>query len=236
MPAIHPRLAAALVVGAITCAVAVADEPPGDWPVLSTIDFDADDLEDWTFTDRGAWRVVPGGPSGPYLEQFRASRYEPPVRSPLNIALLPDLGVTDLDLRLRVRSTARDYDHRDLCLFFGYQDPSHFYYAHLGKRADPHAHSIFLVNGEPRVSIAEDRTDGTPWTDDWHTVRIVRRVEDGLIQVYYDDLEKPIMTAHDKTFTHGRIGVGSFDDTGQFDTIELRGRRRADEAKSKPGR
>jgi hypothetical protein len=199
------------------------DDEPASWPVLAATDFNDENLAGWTFTDRAAWRIGEGGPSGPFLEQFQASQYEPAVRSPLNIALLPDLDVADMDLRLRVRSTARDYGHRDLCFFFGYQDPSHFYYVHLGKEADPHAHSVFLVDGKPRVSIAEDRTKGTPWTDGWHTVRIVRKVEDGLIQVYFDDLEKPIMTAHDKTFTHGRIGVGSFDDTGQFDTIQVRG-------------
>lgn len=199
------------------------DDDPQANPVLGTFDFNISDLAGWTFTDRAAWRVVEGGPSGPFLEQFQPSRYEPSVRSPLNIALLPELDVADLDLKLKVRSTARDYGHRDLCLFFGYQDPSHFYYAHLGKEADPHAHSIFLVDGKPRVSIAEDRTQGTPWTDGWHTVRIVRKVADGLIQVYFDDVDTPIMTAHDKTFTHGRLGVGSFDDTGQFDAIQVRG-------------
>jgi hypothetical protein len=200
-------------------APARADEPP----LLAAFDFDQNDLTGWTFTDRAAWRVGKDGPTGPFLEQFQASRYEPAVRSPLNIALMPDLDVSDLDLRLKVRSTARDYGHRDLCVFLGYQDPSHFYYVHLGKEADPHAHSIFLVNGQPRVSIAEDRTNGTPWTDGWHTVRIVRKAADGLIQVYFDDLEKPVMTAHDRTFPHGRIGVGSFDDTGQFDAIQVRG-------------
>ena len=31
------------------------------------------------------------------------------------------------------------------------------------------------------------------------------------------------MTARDKTFQRGRIGVGSFDDTGDWDDIRLRG-------------
>jgi hypothetical protein len=223
----YPSLAclvAALVAGTSES----ADDPPA-WPILAAHQFDAADLAGWTFTDRAAWRIGEDGPSGPYLEQFQASRYEPPVRSPLNIALLPDLDAADFDLLLKVRSTTRDYPHRDLCLFFGYQDASHFYYTHLGKEADPHAHSIFLVDGKPRVSIAEQRTKGTPWTDGWHTVRIVRRVDDGLIRVYFDDLETPIMTARDKTFLHGRIGVGSFDDTGQFDAIEVRGTKAAPE-------
>ena len=32
------------------------------------------------------------------------------------------------------------------------------------------------------------------------------------------------MTAHDRTFGQGRIGVGSFDDTGMFDEIVVRER------------
>ena len=59
----------------------------------------------------------------------------------------------------------------------------------------------------PRVSIAETRTKGTPWTDGWHHVRLVRNVKDGLIQVFFDDMNQPAMTAHDRTFDHGRIGV-----------------------------
>jgi hypothetical protein len=36
-------------------------------------------------------------------------------------------------------------------------------------------------------------------------------------------MTKPILTAVDKSFTSGRIGVGSFDDTGRFDDLRLLG-------------
>jgi hypothetical protein len=199
-----------------------ADDAPAPLPVVATFDFETNGLEGWTLTDPDAWRIAEDGGSK-VLEQFRASRYEPKVRSPFNIALAPGVDAGDLDLTLRVRSTTRDYNHRDVCLIFNYQDPSHFYYVHLGKAADPHAHSIFLVDGKPRVSIAEKRTEGTPWTDAWHKVKITRRTADGLIAVYFDDMTTPIMTTHDKTFLSGRVGVGTFDDTGRFDAIEVRG-------------
>lgn len=196
----------------------------GEMPRLFRADFESGGLEGWEFTDKDAWKITDAG-GDHVLDQHKASRYEPKVRSPLNIALMPGSDAGDFVLDLKVHSTGRDYGHRDVCLFFGHQDPSHFYYVHLGKQADPHAHSIFLVNGQPRVSIAEERTSGTPWTDGWHRVRIVRKVsEGGLIEVYFDDMAKPIMVAHDKTFSHGRIGVGSFDDTGQFDEIQVWGR------------
>ena len=193
-------------------------------PVVFHDDFERDEPTGWDFTDRAAWRisrVEPG--NNRVLEQFQASKYEPPVRSPFNIALAGKVDVADLVLDVKVRSTTRDYGHRDLCFIFGYEDPSHFYYVHLAKQADEHANSIFLVNGKPRVSIAESRTKGTSWTDGWHHVRVVRHVKDGLIQVFFDDMEHPAMTAHDQHFGHGRVGIGSFDDTGMFDEIEVRG-------------
>ena len=216
---------------AITVAVAVAagrlsgsSDVPGEPPLLLRDQFERAEPTGWKFTDPAAWRIslVDSGKNR-VLEQFQASKYEPPVRSPLNIAFYPELDVGDFILDVKVRSTTRDYGHRDLCLFFGHQDSSHFYYVHLGKQADEHANSIFLVNAKPRVSIAESRTSGTPWTENWHQVRIVRRVQDGLIQVFFDDLTHPAMIAHDRTFNHGKLGIGSFDDTGMFDDFEVHG-------------
>ena len=208
-----------------------ADSPPafapkpgqaGDLPAVFQDDFERDDLSRWTFTDGKAWRITRSD-GNRVLDQHQGSKYEPKVRSPLNIALVQGVDVGDFVLDLQVRSTTRDYGHRDVCLVFGHQDPSHFYYVHLGKEADEHAHSIFLVNDKPRVSIAETRTKGTPWSNGWHHLRVIRKTADGLIQVYFDDMATPVMTAHDKSFKHGGIGVGTFDDTGQFDSLQVWG-------------
>jgi hypothetical protein len=51
----------------------------------------------------------------------------------------------------------------------------------------------------------------------------VRNVEAGMIEVFFDNSAEPIMTAVDHNFKSGRIGVGSFDDTGRFDDIRLQG-------------
>ena len=200
-------------------------QAPSELPLAYQDDFERDEPSGWDFTDKAAWRItrVDEGHRR-VLEQFRQSQYQPAVRSPLNLAVVQGHDLADFVMDVDVRSTGRDYGHRDLCLFFGYQDPSHFYYVHLGKQADAAANSIFRVDGKPRVSIAEKRTQGTPWTEGWHHVRIVRMVQDGLIQVYFDDMTTPVMSAHDRTFTHGRLGVGSFDDTGMFDGLRIRGK------------
>ncbi|MBY0588094.1 hypothetical protein K2X85_13010 [bacterium] len=191
-------------------------------PLLAKADFESGDLADWNFTDPEAWRIQPDGNSQ-VLALFQPSKYRAKVRSPYGVALLKRPAVGDFQLDLRFKSLTKNYNHRDLCLFFGYQDPEHFYYVHFGRNADPHSNSIFIVNGSPRTSIAKDRTKGTNWTDDWHRARIVRDTKTGKIEVYFDDMTKPAMMAEDTTFLTGQVGVGSFDDLGAFDDIELRG-------------
>jgi hypothetical protein len=203
---------------------ASASEP--EWPVLYETGFDNLRLSDWSTTDPNAWKLEEQGGNRVW-HQFQQSQVQTPVRSPFNRAVVQGILVGDFQLDVDVQSTARDYPHRSLCLFFGYQDPAHFYYVHLGQRADDHANQIFIVNEAPRTKISRTTTEGTPWDNEWHRVRIRRSVSDGAIAVYFDDMESPVMTAQDRTFTWGRVGIGSFDDTGRFDNLTLRGARAA---------
>jgi len=210
--AILPILAGALV--------ALAAEPAA-LPLVFQEDFKKG-AERWQPSDPGAWKVIETK-EGPAFSQFQKSNFKPPHRSPLNFALIKDVAVADFVLDARCQSTVKDYNHRDMCLFFGYQDPAHFYYVHLGKKTDDHANQIFIVNGADRKKISTKTSAGTDWTDNWHTLRLVRQVGDGAIAVYFDDLKTPVMTATDKTFAWGRVGVGSFDDAGNWMDIKLRG-------------
>jgi hypothetical protein len=199
-------------------------------PVLIAEDFERG-VDRWQTTDpAGAspvWKLIEVGKPGNHaLRVTGTSKYQPPHRSPHSIALLKDIVVGDFELSARVQETnVNAGPHRDLCIFWGYQDPSHFYYVHFGAQADPHACQIFIVNDAPRKMITVDQAKGTPWTEDWHDVKVVHRVDDGSISVYFDDMEKPFMTASDKTFAWGQVGVGTFDDHGNFDDITLRGVR-----------
>jgi len=62
----------------------------------------------------------------------------------------------------------------------------------------------------------------TPWDDQWHNVRLVRKMPEGTIEVFFDSADKPHMSVVDKTFEKGRIGIGSFDDIDEFDDIVVR--------------
>jgi hypothetical protein len=191
-------------------------------PLLFEADFEDNEIGNWKADDPTAWRIESGN-GGKVLALHKQSEYEPQVRSPFNINLIRNVVVGSFKLELKMHSTTKDYGHRDMCLIFGHQDPTHFYYVHIANASDAHANSIFIVDAEARVSIAKTRTEGTKWDDGWHTVRLVRDAEKGTIEVFFDDRPEPIMTAVNDRFDWGGIGVGSFDDTGQFDDIRLWG-------------
>src|SRR5262249_44849483 len=142
----------------------------------------------WQPTDPAVWKVIETKNGHAYNLFNAKSKYNPPHRSPFNFALVKDVVVSDFVFDGKCQSTVKDYPHRDMVVVFGYQDPAHFYYVHLGKKADDHANQIFIVNGAPRTKISTKTTPGTNWTDDWHHVRIVRRFADGTIEVYFDDM------------------------------------------------
>lgn len=180
-------------------------------------------IYDFEMTDPAAWRIQKD--SAGTLELFGKSDYQARVRSPFNIALIKNRIFGDFVLEVNLAQSGREYGHRDLCLFFSAKDPTNFYYVHLATTADDHANNIFLVNDAPRVKIASKTSAGTNWgpTNSWHKARIERKVEEGTIKVYFDDMRVPVMEATDKHFEVGRIGFGSFDDTGRFDNIKIWG-------------
>jgi hypothetical protein len=177
----------------------------------------------WELTDEKAWELRDYDGNKAFGLNRRISNYQPKFRSPHNIALIKDLEVGDLVIQFRVKSTQDTGGHRDCCVFFGYQNPTQFYYVHLGARPDPNSGQIMIVNEAPRTPLTDNKNP-VPWTDDWHQVKVVRRIETGAIEIFFDDMTKPIMTATDKTFGKGRVGIGSFDDMNDFDDVKVFGK------------
>ena len=107
-----------------------------------------------------------------------------------------------------------------MCVIFGFQDPAHFYYAHIATKMDDNAHQIMIVNSAPRTKISSFTTQGVDWGDQvWHKVRVERNAERGSIKIFFDGTL--IEEANDKTFAKGYIGFGSFDDSGKIDNVKI---------------
>lgn len=208
---------------------AFAETPPklpADYRLVYSQNFEGNNADSqFVKSDPKAWRtgtMDKEGQSTQTLELHQQSQYKPPHRSPFNMAYINSVVVGDFVMDVKLLQTGKEYGHRDMCLFFGYQDPAHFYYVHMATATDDHAHNVFIVNDAPRIKISKRTTKGVQWgTKVWHHIRLVRKTSTGLVQVYYDDMKTPIMEATDKTFQSGHIGFGSFDDTGMVDDIKI---------------
>ena len=229
LAAISWRLPLWVVVGAISTTIAgpaTADEPSTaardavEMKVIFQENFE-DGLEGWDLVAPKSWGVESHGKGKSLSILRRESEYQPKVRSPRHIALVKAVEVGDFQLQFQVKSTFDTGGHRDCCVFFGYQDPEHFYYVHLGAQPDPHSGQVFVVNDAPRTAITDNKRP-VAWDDQWHQVKVERDLDSGVIAVYFDDMETPHWRVVDKTFGRGRIGIGSFDDMDAFDDIELR--------------
>ncbi|QOV90548.1 hypothetical protein [Humisphaera borealis] len=180
--------------------------------------FDIIDPTDWKMSKNAADKWV--------LNLFKrptdASSGKLPVRSPFGRAMVKDLYVGEFVMEVKMTSTIPAYGHQDLCLHFGEVDPTHLYYVHFGRKPDPNAGNIFIVDGTPRKNLLPPHDKGIEWTEKEHVARVVRK-PDGLIQIYFDG--KLWLEVKNDKFPVGRVGVGSFDDTGEFSEITVWGKK-----------
>jgi len=206
--------------GLALLAVVFADGfTPGSTPerVWFMDDFESGKLDAWQFPYPEDWAIVETG-GDHYLHMVRSR--EPGVpRRPLQFALLKGVKAGNFSFETRVRR-----EGRSMIVVFDYVDTLHFYYAHLsGDRgtAQPVHNGIFIVNSGERARIAG--TDAPPALPDrdWHLIRVERNSTSGSIDVYSDVQGGPIFSVVDRTFTCGQIGIGSFDETGDFDDVTL---------------
>ena len=215
------RIACLLVISCSTTQL-LAEEPNKDLPLVFSDNFE-NGRERWETTDDKSWELRDDSGNKVLGLNKRISDYQPKVRSPHNIALIKEVTVSDFVLTFKVRSTKDTVNHRDCCIFFDYRDAEHFYYAHLGAKPDPASGQIMIVNAEPRRPLTDNKKN-VPWDDQWHMVKVVRDSTAGTIEVFFDDMKSPHLSVTDKTFSKGRVGIGSFDDMNDFDDVQLRGR------------
>jgi hypothetical protein len=180
-------------------------------------DFHPDSLSAWEMPFPEDWEILQEGSLG-YLHMKRPR--DPGIpRRPLQFVRLKGTKVGSFALDVKVRRGGGS-----MIVVFNYVDTLHFYYAHLSKdpgtKVDVH-NGVFIVDGGPRRRIAG--LEASPALPDlsWHDVRIVRDVRSGSIQVFLDKDTEPRFSVVDHTFTYGQVGIGSFDETGDFALFRL---------------
>lgn len=179
-------------------------------------------VADFDLDGNGAWTV-----KGGTLVLEKAGVPSGKIRRPAALAILKSDPLTDVTFRAELRSTApADLAVRDVQLIVGYQSPTQFYYVHISAKTDAVHNGIFLVDNADRRRL-DAPGSRAPLTDQaWHRVRLERDVAAGTIAVFFDDDKTPFLSTTDRTLTWGRVGVGSFDETGEFRNLEVIGTRR----------
>jgi len=179
--------------------------------------FSSGNLDAWQFPFAEDWVVKQEG-SLHYLHMLR-SRDPLVPRRPQQFALVKGVTVGSFTLETRVRR-----EGSSMMIVFNYVDSLHFYYTHLskdpGRKIDVH-NGIFLVDGAPRRRIAGLEADPVLPDTNWHKVRVERDVASGSIRVFVDAEPQPRFSVVDKTFKCGQIGLGSFDETGDYTDVKL---------------
>ena len=201
--------------------------------LLYSQDFEEDDaVNEFLFAEPDKWHISADSLGNRFLEAIEKGSYEPPYRSPFLISLIDSISVSDFVLEVDLMQKQVEHDctgekcvfcmHRDMCVFWAFQDSSHYYYAHIARKGDNVAHQVHIVNDAPRTPITVKRNEGVDWgINQWKHIKVVRSVKDTLLQIYFEDMETPVLEDRDNTFISGRIGFGSFDEAGKIDNIKL---------------
>ena len=114
---------------------------------------------------------------------------------------------------------------RSLIIVLAYRDPAHFDYAHLStdKAGEQPVHNgIFHVYGGERVRISAERGPAAfAASGRWYHVTLAYDSAAGTIEVAVDGHSVPALHAVDFSLGPGRVGLGSFDETGAFKNIKI---------------
>jgi hypothetical protein len=178
-------------------------------------------LQQWTLDGTGTWAI-----SDARLVLTKAGTPGGGIRRPAALAIFNGPAFRRATISAALRSTAPvETTNRDLEFIVGYQSPTRFYYVHLAGITNDVHNGIFLVADADRKRIDPGTTPPQLKDQRWHEARAVWDGESGSIDVYVDGSKTPVMHAVDRTLTSGQVGVGSFDDTGEFKNIAIVGSR-----------
>ena len=118
---------------------------------------------------------------------------------------------------------------RSLIVVYAWQDDAHYNYAHMSsdEAVKQNVHNgIFHVFGGERVRISPLDGPASFPTQDWVPVKLVFDGDSGRCYVEVNGKRNPSLEAVDMSLRWGRVGIGSFDETGDFRNIRITGETR----------
>ena len=120
-------------------------------------------------------------------------------------------GGFTLTVDASVAASSSSFD--DFGVIFNYQDANNYYVANFNETDDAGGNGIIRVQGGAETKLAT--LTGSTAGGTTYAVKVVKT--GSTIKVYRDNVL--VATATDATFTGGKIGVGSSNDSAQFDNV-----------------
>jgi hypothetical protein len=175
----------------------------------------------WTVLDAADWKVDrEGNTEVVRLIQTKGPLPPPAPRRPRQFAIAQTPNWQRVTIEADVKPLGRS-----LIIVFAYQDEAHFNYAHVSTDTKVHVHNgIFHVYGGERVRISPRREPPAfPENNKWYRVRLTHDASSGIVAVTVNGREVPGLNAVDLSLGPGRVGFGSFDETGEFRNVKITG-------------
>ncbi len=192
-----------------TVAVALAQAPV---PVSARIEALG---QTWITQDAADWEA------GPDLLRLRRAGQPGVPRRPTKFAIAETAPFRQVTVELEMKR-----DGRSLMIVYAWQDDNHWNYAHISsdEAAKVNVHNgMFHVFGGERVRISSLEGPASLPVADWVPVKLVFNGDTGLTYVEVNGRRNPSLDAYDLSLRHGRIGLGSFNETGSFRRLRIQG-------------
>jgi hypothetical protein len=175
----------------------------------------------WTVIDASDWKIDGEGSAQVLrLMQLKEPLPPPAPRRPRQFAIAQTPNWQRVTVEAEVRPLGQS-----LMIVFAYQDDSHFNYAHVSTDIKAPVHNgIFHVYGGERVRISPRRgPPAFPRNNEWYRVRLTHDAATGIVAVAVNGRDVPALNAVDLSLGPGRVGLGSFNETGEFRNVKITG-------------
>jgi hypothetical protein len=174
----------------------------------------------WAVPAAPEWRISEDNGS-PMLQLLIGREPAPGPRRPSQYALMEMPPSSHVTLEADARPTKRS-----LMIVYAYQDDAHFDYVHFSTdeaTKQPVHNGVFHVFGGERVRISA--VAGPPAfsaVNQWFHIKVEWDGKSGQVQGFVNALPVPALHAVDLSLSEGKVGIGSFDETGDFKNVSVR--------------
>jgi len=191
--------------------------PPPTFVPCASDDFEDGNANGWSPLTAGRWQVSSEAGSLRYF--LNTSDFNSPDGVRLGeLALLNNFSWGDFIFACAAKSVdaANHTNVADLALVFGYQDADSYYYINFN--ANPGLTRLHRIHNGANTILAT-YAPATFADGNYHTLRVER--SGNAIKAYFDSNQ--LFSVSDSVFGKGLVGVGSFNDSGYFDDVQLTG-------------